>query len=148
MRILYLLHNVLNQCTAVSYLCSHQFLYSGHFRNVRVDPQLQFILLMQNLFHLHMYSLKTQTPVLFLYVKLQKQLVSLVTYLILSGHRGQVILQPPVLSDGDLFVSPETNQLLLGSIQLSPQAAQLPLPAVQCPLQLTAMIPHYYQQIK
>ena len=44
-----------------SCLCSHQLLYPGHFRNVRVDPQLQFVLLVQSLLHLHMYSLHRRT---------------------------------------------------------------------------------------
>lgn len=43
-----------------------------------------------------------------------------ITYLVLSGHCGQVILQPPVLSDCDFFVSPEGSQLILTGIQLSP----------------------------
>lgn len=59
----HLLYRALNSYGSIvfSCLCGHQFLYSGHFRDVRVDPQFQLILLMQSLLHLHMYSLHKQT---------------------------------------------------------------------------------------
>lgn len=43
-----------------SCLCGHELLNSGHFSNVRVDPELELILLMQSLLHLHVYSLYKQ----------------------------------------------------------------------------------------
>ncbi len=68
-------------------------------------------------------------------------------YLVLSCHCGQVILQPPVLSDCDLFVSPESSQFLLTGIQLSPQTGYLPLTAVKRPLQLTTRIVHWHNSL-
>lgn len=56
--------------------------------------------------------------------------VNCITNLVLSGHGGQVVLQPPVLSDCDVFVSPESCQLFLRGIKLPPQAGYLPLTAV------------------
>lgn len=57
--------------------------------------------------------------------------------LVFPGHRGQVVLEPLALYDEDLFVFFQGSQLLLTGVQLSPQAADLPVAAVQRPLQLT-----------
>lgn len=52
------------------------------------------------------------------------------TYLVLSCHCDQVILQLPVFSDCDSLVCFKSRQLLLGGIQLIPQTGHLPLAAV------------------
>lgn len=62
------------------------------------------------------------------------------TYLVLSCHRSQVVLQPAILSDCDLFVSLQGIQLILTGVQLPPQTDDLPLAALQRPLQLPTRI--------
>lgn len=142
----HLLHWALNRDRneVFSCLCGHELLDSGHLTDVGVDPQLQLILLMQSLLHLHVHCLHDQKQnrrccdvfiISFLLCTAQRSqqwfmAAILLTYLVLSGHCSQVILQPPVLPDYDFFVSPEGSQLSLTGIQLLPQACYLPLTAV------------------
>lgn len=55
-------YRALNSCSGNGFtcLCGHELLNSGHFCNVRVDPELELILLMQHLLHLRMHSLYRQ----------------------------------------------------------------------------------------